>query len=442
MSRPSGKPQVRRRHVFYMSGFDPKGPAHYHRMYTDEAALAGEVGGYRAEVGKRRKLSNHSAGWQVHYQGGATEAAAEVSTEVEFLRWDDIVRDHWPRHPGVLAADLVRTTRLYLRTGALWRMFTLSWPPVVALVVPFLILLALVLALPLALLAGGWLGHSLNTGGYGAPLAWLAGATAAAALFGAAFAGARLAEQRLNMQWLLRSYAFTGRQGTSGWPVLETRLDAFALAITQRVSLAAQARDPAAAHAAGTACDEVLIVAHSSGSIMAVSALARAMVLDPQLTQRGPQVSLLTLGHWTPLLSSLPSASQFRTELDRLARDPALDWVDFTAPPDGCCFALTDPITAAGLPAAARPDHPRLLSPRFASLFSPTRYASIKRDRFHLHFQYLMASELPGDYDYTAITAGPLTLGARFASQPSVTDFAQFRPFQRQPPSTRHGPSR
>ena len=75
-------------------------------------------------------------------------------------------------------------------------------------------------------------------------------------------------------------------------------------------------------------------------------------------------------------------------------------------------------------------------------MFSPTRYASIKRDRFHLHFQYLMASELPGDYDYTAITAGPQTLGARFASQPSVTDFAQFRSFQRKPPSTRHGPSR
>ena len=75
MSRPSASQPVRRRHVFYVSGFDPKGPAHYHRMYTDEAALASAVGGYSAEVGKRRKLSNHSAGWSVHYRGGAGDAA-------------------------------------------------------------------------------------------------------------------------------------------------------------------------------------------------------------------------------------------------------------------------------------------------------------------------------------------------------------------------------
>ena len=417
MSRPSADaapaPQrpaaalatVRRRHVFYVSGFDPKGPAHYHRLYADQAELAAAVGGYRVAVGKRRKLSEHAAGWSVRY--GAA-GAATVDTDIEFLRWDDIVREHWPRNPAVLAVDLVLTTLLYLRSGALWKMFKLSWPPVVALVVPFLILLALVLALPLAAAAGVAIGGSTGS--------WPAGAAAALALFGAALAGARLAEQRLNMQWLLRSYAFTGRQGTRGWPLLEARLDAFARAIAERVKVAG--------------CDEVLIVAHSSGSIMAVIALARALALDPRLTQRGPRVGLLTLGHWTPLLSSLPQAERFRTELDRLARDPALDWVDFTAPPDGCCFALTDPISAAGA-APARPNHPRLLSPRFAAMFSPARYAEIKRDRFRLHFQYLMASELPGDYDYTAITAGPLLLGERFEGQASITDFKQFRAFGR-----------
>jgi hypothetical protein len=31
----------------------------------------------------------------------------------------------------------------------------------------------------------------------------------------------------------------------------------------------------------------------------------------------------------------------------------------------------------------------------------------MKRKRLRLHFQYLMASELPADYDYFRITAGP-----------------------------------
>ena len=112
----------------------------------------------------------------------------------------------------------------------------------------------------------------------------------------------------------------------------------------------------------------------------------------------------------------------------RLGAEPALDWVDFTAPADGCCFALTDPLAAAGI-TSTRPNHPKLLSPRFAALFTPSTYRKIRSDRFHLHFQYLMAGELPGDYDYTAITSGPLSLGARFASAESVTDFTQFRLF-------------
>jgi hypothetical protein len=407
---------VRQRQVFYVSGFDPKGPAHYHRLYADEAAKAAAVGGYSVRVGKRRKLSEHAAGWSVSYEDVSN---APVDTEVEFLRWDDIVREHWPKHPGVLAWDLLRTTALYLRTGALWTMYKLAWPPVVALVVPVLILLALLAALPLAVV----LGIALTAGSGSA----LAGVLSGTALLGAAFGLARLAERRLNMQWLLRSYAFTGRQGTHGWPELEQRLDDFARRIVERVREASSAdtrADPGADTKAP--CDEVLVVAHSSGSIMAVAALARAIALDPLLTQRGPRVSLMTLGHWLPLLSSLPGASTFRAELDRLARDPALDWVDFTAPPDGCCFALTDPITAAGL-APARPNHPRLLSPRFAAMFPPATYAEIKRDRFRLHFQYLMAGELPSDYDYTAITAGPLRLGERHAAMPSVTDFVQFR---------------
>ena len=418
--------RVRRRHVFYLSGFDPKGPSHYHRLYADEAAKAGALAGNTVRVGKRRKVSEHVAGWSVTFDDGAGPA---VDTEVEFLRWDDIVRDHWPRHPGVLAWDLVVTTWLYLRTGALWKMVTLSWPPVVALVVPFLILLALVMAVPVAVGTGITVAAASGSA--------VAGVLAGFALLASAFGLARIAERRLNMQWLLRSYAFTGRQGTQGWPVLEARLDHFAQLIVDRVRQAATSSPgPAAvpasdAYRPDAACDEVLIVAHSSGSIMAVAALARALALDPLLTQHGPRVSLLTLGQWLPLLSSLPSAQPFRNELDRLARDPALAWVDFTSPPDGCCFALTDPITAAGLAPAPRPDHPRLLSPRFAALFSPAAYAEIKRDRFRLHFQYLMASELTGDYDYTAITAGPLTLGERFAGQASVTDFQQFRSFQR-----------
>jgi hypothetical protein len=42
-----------------------------------------------------------------------------------------------------------------------------------------------------------------------------------------------------------------------------------------------------------------------------------------------------------------------------------------------------------------------------------------------MHFQYLMATELPGDYDYFAITAGGKTLWDRFANHNSVVTYKQ-----------------
>ncbi len=406
-SSPLSTGCVRRRHVFYVSGFDPKGPAHYHRLLAEQAALAGVVGGYRVAVGGRHRASEHSAIWTLKHFSGHEDVDADVETVFEFLRWDDIVRNHWTRNPAMLAWELVRTTLLYLRTGAMWKMLKLAWPPVLVLLAPFLMLVGLLLTVPAAWLLAS--GISTKTGSM-LPAA-LAGITVVGAVTGLAL----WMERKMNVQWLLRSYAFTGLQGTRGCPALEDRLDQFARNIVERM------------HAA-PACDEVLIVAHSSGSIMATAALARALMIDPQLSARGPRLSLLTLGQWLPLLSSLPTARRFRDELARIAAEPAIDWFDFTAPPDGCCFALTDPIAAAGLQ-VQRPDHPRLLSPRFAEMFSAARYAEIRRDRFRLHFQYLMASERAGDYDYTAIIAGRQTLGARFAGLKSVTDFRQFRLF-------------
>lgn len=407
-ARPPSPGSVRRRHVIYLSGFDPKGPAHYHRLFADQAQASGRLGGYRITVGPRQRASAHSAVWTVQYRPTAGDAdSTPVETVVEFLRWDDIVRSHWPRNPLTLAWRLVRTTLLYLRSGAMWRMLMLSWPPVLALFTPFVLLIGLLLGVPAAgLLAHGVAARTASLG---------AGAGTVLAALGALAGLAVWVERRMNVRWLLRSYAFTAVQGTRGCPELEARLDAFADRLVTRM-----AGEPR--------IDELLVVAHSSGSIMATAVLARALVRDPQLGLHGPRLALLTLGQWSPLLSSLPSAQRFRDELARIAAEPALDWVDISAPPDGCCFALTDPVAAAGL-TASRADHPRLLSPRFAALFSAEGYAALRRDRLRLHFQYLMAGERAGSYDYTAIVAGPQALGERFAGVPSVDDFRQFRLF-------------
>jgi hypothetical protein len=391
---------VRRRVVLYIGGFDPRGPAHYHRLYRDNAQQQATVSGVGITVGARRRRSPHSAAWTVGYQDGADRPP--VQTEIEFLRWDDIVRAQWPRNLASLWADMLRCTWLYFRAGAMARMGKLDWRPWSLMWFPALLSVLMLVGLPLldwglwvlgarAALAPGWV------------LAAIMLMDAAALVFAA------LVVRRVQGPWLMRTFVFSARQAGQEVAGLEARIDAFARLLCERC-------------AAGEV-DELLVVGHSLGTMLAPAVLARALRIDPDLPRRGPRLSLLTLGQCSPMLSTLPGAREFRQELALLARTEELDWIDFTAPSDYCSFALVDPVAAAGKELVALADRPKLLSAKFMTLFSPERYAALRKDGLRLHFQYIMAGERPGPYDYFAITAGPLTLGARYAQQPSVRNF-------------------
>ena len=376
------EPTVRKRCVLYLSGFDPKGAAHYHALYRTEAARQSLVSGFQVAVGPRRKLPNGNALWSLQAQDGG----GDVATDYEFLRWDDVVRQHWQKNPWRLWWDVLTTSVHYMKTGALWRMKRLSWPPFVALFAPFLLLCAVVLGVPLvawvvwlvAIAAGGTQAMAA-----GCTLAWL----------GLALWGSSRLERRFSMFWLMRSYAFTRRQAAGETPELDQRLQQHAETLRQRVQTGGY--------------DEVLLVAHSSGCIMAVEVMGRALQGAPQMACQGVAVNLLTLGQWIPLLATLPEARSFREHLGRLGTAKGLGWVDVSAPPDGCCFALCDPLRALQVPLEKRqPDRPKLVSPRFVKMFEPAVYEKLKQDRFRIHFQYIMAADLLTDYDYFRWTAG------------------------------------
>ena len=398
--------RVRRRHVLYLSGFDPQGPGHYHALYAEEAALQAKVSGVRIDVGPRQRDGSNAA-WDVHWQGGEDEA--EVDTRYEFLRWDDIVRLHWPRGQWRLLQVTLSTTARIVANGSLWRIWQTSWPAFVALAAPAGLIALVVLATTgIALAASGvWL--------IGQPGVAVAGAVTLGVLL---FTFARRAQAKVQMAWLMRSASVVLQQGRGQLPALERRLDVFAARLVER----ARAED----------VDEVLVVGHSSGAMLAASVVARALALDASLFGRDGRVALLTLGHCIPLLSYQPEAAAFRRELAGLRATSDLVWLDFTAPPDGCCFALVDPteVCQDGLPDAARTDGgPKRLSPRFAHSFSPERYRSIRRDKYRCHFQYLMATERPAAFDYFSVSAGPMRLIDRFAALPSVAGFRDFQCF-------------
>lgn len=388
---------VRRRHLFFIAGFDPKSPRWYQALYRKQARRQQKLNGLTIRVEPQQiRPTAFSTAWQLH----AAAASGTVETVHEMLQWDDIVRRHWSHSAWRVLFDGLRSVIYGLRDGAVQRMYRLFRPPVYA---TFLPLVVLALCVSIALALGLGVAHLLADGEHLAPLpAYAVGVFIAAALL----AGSVALVHRIQITWLLRLVRFTVLQAQGRVPELEKRLSQFA----NRVAEVASARP----EAGSDPVDEILIVGHSVGATLAIGLIARLLERMPDLNgDRYPRLSLLSLGHCIPLLSALGPAQALRNDLQRVA-DSDIDWLDISAPIDWAAFPGIDPVSAAGLQAAAADWHPKMLSPRFHKLFGHAAYARLKRNRFQVHLQYLMASERPGAYDYFAITAGTQRLRERF----------------------------
>jgi hypothetical protein len=399
-----GRRIVRRRKVFYVSGYDPRGPVWYHGIYRREAARQAELSGMRIAVSRRDKTTNDIATWQVEAETGGIETA----TDYHFLRWDDIVRSYWPRGPR-LAWLTFAVVATFIRHGVLGRVLRTSWPTFICGVYPSGFVLALGLVMVLAGLAASY------------AISWLAGwpgwtswPVAATAAVPATIYGTGFLDRKFSIHWLTRIYAFNIQQVHRQTPELDRRLDGFAEFLADAVN--------------GGGCDEVLVVGHSTGAQTAVSLLARVLKRQSDPGRQGCQLSLLTLGGSIPMLAWWPQAQWFRDELASVAVHPGLEWIDFTIAQDGACFALHDPVESAGI---AHPDgvepKPKLLSAKLFDLYSPDTFQTLRRNWYKVHFQYLMAGERLGEYDYFAITAGPLTLGERYSHRATTRNFDRFK---------------
>ncbi|WP_421904364.1 hypothetical protein [Mameliella sp.] len=384
---------VRRRRVFYIPGYDPIHPRRYRELYRKEGAAQAAISGY--EIALNPKRTGGLYGWHV----ACDTAGQRVTTDVEVLVWSDIVRDSMSTSILATYGQLVRTAWEYIATGAMFRLMRLRKGPVIAALYPIGMLL---LQLVMALLAG-WAVFAL----FGLLSPWLGiGATVPglAAWIGTAWGLLRWFKEKdgkLFAYYLMHDYAFSARFRGANPPELEARMGEFATII------AGALRDD---------LDEVLVVGHSSGAHLAVSILAD-LIRDGRVPANGPELAFLSLGQVVPMVSFLRDAHRLRADLRFLSAREDVTWVDVTAPGDGCAFALCDPVSVSGV-APEDKCWPLVFSAQFTRSLSPERWQELRWKFFRLHFQYLCAFDRPLDYDYFQITAGPISLGARYAGRP------------------------
>ncbi|MBQ2261047.1 MAG: hypothetical protein II336_06750 [Loktanella sp.] len=401
--------RVTRRRVFHIPGYDPFHPRRYRELYRSESAAQAQISGYNIAV------QAGVVGNGFHWSVDSETAGQAVQARIDVLVWSDIVRDSMAQSILATYRQLFMTAWIYISTGTLRRLMWLRKGPVIAALYPVAMLLGqLVIALQLGWALGRlaeWALNSAVTGiGLGggviaAGIGWLAwliklGILGIVAVYLLRWFKAQ--DNKLFAYYLMHDYAFSAQYRGATPPELTERLAEFA----DQIAAALQDDNE----------DEVLIVGHSSGAHLAVMVIAN-LIRDGRVPADGPKLAFLSLGQVAPMVSFLPEARQLRADLAFLATQEALTWVDVTAPGDGCCFALCDPVAVTGVTPPGK-HWPLVISAAFTQSLSAARWKALRWRFFRLHFQYLCAFDQPKDYDYFQITAGPLTLADRFRDRP------------------------
>lgn len=370
----ASKPVTKRR-VFYVPGYDPMPPRKYRELYRAEGKKQAEISGYSLNIegGKKRDEKYH---WTVHTSIDGHETASRI----DMLLWNDIVSKSMNKTIPQTYWLLLRTLWLYLSSGAMLALFKVRWAPMLAALYPAVILFgqvtfAFFMGILLAKTLGGIIGGILGI-----------------ALFAVFLVLFRRLDRRFFAYYLLHDFSFWAQSKGKVPAVLQNRIEEFA----DRISAALDSD-----------ADEVLIIGHSSGAHLAVVLVAKVL----RERSQAHKLSLLTLGQSVPVVSFLPEASDIRRDLRQVSMRPDLMWLDVSAPGDGACFALSDPVAVTGI---APPDGmqfgPKVISAAYTHTMSEEW---LKRTRFRFfsrHIQYLKAFDMPLEYDYFRITSGPYSL--------------------------------
>lgn len=377
-------PQLPSRLVVFLGGFDPRGARHYHQLMSKEAAKQSLVSKANYEVGRRSRWSPGVVAGLQHSVWAVAQGSVPTSDYL-FVDWSDLVRQHWPKHTWQVVREAMGTYGVVAKArhvlGPLQRetpyvLWTLAYPLIY-------MLLCMLLALGALL---GVLAQQPNA------LGMLGGVLSASVVL---LTGYKL-DKLLHVSWLLRILNFSRQLAEHPVEGLDDRLGLTA----DLVALQLQEGH----------YQEVVVVGFSVGSVMVIPFVYALRARLKQKVDGPQQVQLLTLGNCIPLFTLMPQAQErLRSPLVALARDPNLFWVDISSPSDSVSFGMCNLLKLSlpqaqtetqtdGLPACVNPRH--MCSPRFHKLFTASTYRWMRRNKMRMHFQYLMASELPGAYNY------------------------------------------
>ncbi|MFD2184076.1 hypothetical protein [Rhodoplanes azumiensis] len=369
---PTGR--IARRLFIHIGGFDPAPPEQVYRLFARETGRFRRVWSALTTMTEPEHRPD-GADWTIETTGRNWR----VSTRIRLVRWDDLMEAYaaapWWRRigRGVLAClDFVVG-------GALHRYVRTAWRYALFFLYPPLTVLAFAVAAGLG----------------GAALSRATGSALAGALLGAAAFTALLSGPG---RWFKLPLAFDDWTFASAYvrvppKILADRLDRLA------ADIVAAARDGEV--------DEIVLLGHSLGAVLAVDAIDRALALEPDLGRTGPPVALVTVGSSVLKIALHGRAARFRAALARVAVADGPFWVEYQALSDVMNFYKTDPVGDAGLVPSGRP---LVRVVRISRMLDPDYYRRIWGRFFRLHCQFVRGNDRRTAYDYFMLACGPLAV--------------------------------
>jgi hypothetical protein len=373
---------VSKRLVFHVGGYDPITPhAGAQRRFVREVARFQLIWSVKASID-----GLHDGADAMKWSVTTTGPNWRVETDYHLVRWDDVIETfsrraiYWRIPLGIIAfLDFVLSGALrgYLRTNWHYAGFFLY---------PFVTFGALILVTSL-------IGVLVLKASGSIPV----GIVVIVVLLAALLAGPW---RWLHLDTLFDDWSFSRAYIRKGNWILDQRLDRLAAEIV--------------AAASGSDADELLVIGHSLGAVLAVDLLDRALTRDPAFGTRKIPVTFLTIGSSVLKIGLHRGATRFRAAVARVALSPGIFWGDYQARVDIMNFYNTNQMAEMALPTEGGPVV-RLVE--FGRMLEHAMYRRIRLKFYRLHCQFISGNDRRAPYDYFMLVCGPVsaksqTLGA------------------------------
>jgi hypothetical protein len=365
---------VAKRLVFHIGGYDPiTTHASAQRRFVREIARFQRTWSVKAIVDGLRDTAD-----QIQWNVTTTGPDWQVETDYHLVRWHDVIEAFGRRSIGSRISVGILAFLDFVLAGTLWRYLRTNWRYAVFFLYPFVMFGLLVsgafLICVFAFKITGSITIAIGGGLFG---------------FAALLAGPW---RWLQLGNLFDDWIFSREYVRCGNPEIEQRLDRLA------AELVAAARNSAA--------DEILVIGHSLGAVLAVDLLDRALKLDPALGRNRIPVTFLSVGSSILKIGLHPKAIRFRTTVERVARSRAIFWGDYQALVDPLNFYKSRPMAEMGL---STEDEATVKVVRLSRMLDDDIYQRIRLNFFRLHCQFVSGNDRRTSYDYFMLTCGPVS---------------------------------